>query len=650
MSSLFRYSLVLLAAMAGDAHAQQGVPAAARASASPAAISRVLTLADLGYTDGFSFRQMNGQATLYVPIVQPQVIRDGMLRLQLRQGETLAADRYLQVRLGERVVASRSLQNAGDTFVLPIAFEPEDVTNGFLVVTITYSGAISDHVCIDDRVSGDFVSISPQSTLELDLAADAVDSPMLFSMLRPRDMRVLLSETDSLAGLAAATRAAVLFGAQSGQLHFGPRDAGQDDAQPNGQWAEGVVNIEPTNSGAPVEMSVSNAGGLPELTLRGSDPQIGLWQLASEWNSLANTQDVVTNRVKFSQSELEALPLAVLDADLAPREVVGTSEVLVPFSINDLPSNKTVAAVDLHVAAALDPEGRGATASVYLNNTLLGNRPLSSGLPERLLFNVAEGLIGRDNLLRIVIQRQPAGGECRLRPQGYPAQVLPGSVLRLSDRSDGSDDFFHIQQDFSAGVQLVLDPDSRLDIQLAMPWIAGVAGSLIPGKAPIVPRGTVDAIEPGLPFLIVSKNDPGDEKAAVTFDEGQLQIRDSDDEVIYSGEDLERLGIVQIVSRNGERGVWLRPGDGPQPVLSPQRPLVLDRGDLALVGEQGVQLVTSMDREPLIQVTYPERQSLAQLFAKYRPWVVGALWLLLTIAVLGFFQRIYSRSKSSSGS
>lgn len=77
---------------------------------------------------------------------------------------------------------------------------------------------------------------------------------------------------------------------------------------------------------------------------------------------------------------------------------------------------------------------------------------------------------------------------------------------------------------------------------------------------------------------------------------------------------------------------------------------MLDRGDLALVGEQGVQLVTSMDRAPLIQVTYPEQQSLAQLFAKYRPWVVGGLWVLLTIAVLGFFQRIYSRRKSSSGS
>lgn len=165
MSSLFRYSLALLAAMASHAYAQQGAPVAAQASQSPAAISRVLTLADLGYADGFSFRQMNGQATLYVPLAQPQVIRDGVLRLQLRQGETLPADRYLQVRLGARIVASRSLQDAGDAFVLPIAFEPEDVTNGFLVVTITYSGAISDHVCIDDRASGDFVSISPQSTL-----------------------------------------------------------------------------------------------------------------------------------------------------------------------------------------------------------------------------------------------------------------------------------------------------------------------------------------------------------------------------------------------------------------------------------------------------------------------------------------------------
>ena len=90
-------------------------------------------------------------------------------------------------------------------------------------------------------------------------------------------------------------------------------------------------------------------------------------------------------------------------------------------------------------------------------------------------------------------------------------------------------------------------------------------------------------------------------------------------------------------------GLWLRPGDGPPPAVSPDRPLILDRGDLALIGEEGIIVATSMDQDALLEVRYPDTTSLAQLLDKYRLWLVGGLWLLMTLVVLMIFQRLYRR-------
>lgn len=621
----------------------QSAPAAG--AAAPATIDRVITLADLGYGNGLEFRQLTGSARIFVPLPDQAPLRGGTLQLQLSHGATLAGDRFLQVRIGDRVT-SQPLEGLSGEIDLQLDFDRSDISNGFLVIDLTYSGAVSDRVCIDDRASGDFLTIDASSAVTLQLAPAAVASARSFAALRPQETRVVLEGGDTLAGLAAATRAAVLFGAEAGRLQFGAGDA--TDAP--GLWSEGLVTIAPTSSGVAAEMSVEAAEGAPALRLRGSDPQLGLWQLASEWSGLASGADTVTRALSASAAAEDRLMLSALGADLSSREVVGSSEVLIPFGIDDLMPGKTVSAVDLHLAAALDPAGRGATASVFLNDTLLGNRPLDSGAPERLLFPVPEGLIGRDNLLRVVIQRQPEGGECRFRPQGYPAQVLPGSALQLSDRGGEVEDFFALRQAFGQGAQLVLDPALGLDVASALPWLAGVADTLIPDRAPIVPRSSVAALEPGLPFIVVSDSDPGEGTPVISFDQGRVQIRDTAGEVVFEGEELAALGVVQMVTRNDLPGIWLRPGAGPAPALSPERPLLLDRGDLALLGEEGVILATSTDRAPLIEVSYPDRQSIAQLLAKYRPWIVGGLWIVLTLIVLGIFQRVYRARRAPSGS
>ena len=607
-------------------------------------IVREISLADLGFRGGITFRQLSGKRLVYVPIPAGVPLREGVLALDLRYGSTVPSDRYLQVSIAGQPVVSQALKGTTGEMRLPIPLRPDHVSNGFLTLELSYSGAASDRECIENRGSGDFLQVAASSVFSLAFDPSHIDNAFDFAALRPPEVRIDLSGTDELAGLAAAVRAAVLYGAENGGLMFGKEaqtGAGRDRSST--LWSEGRIEIETAASGPASEMRVTAGNGQPVLRLRGTDPQVGLWQLASGWSGLATGKPTVTDLAAPGQTATGVLPLTALSGDMAPRQLVDLDEYVIPFQSSDLPPGKTATAVSLMLAAGLDPEGRGISASVFLNDTFLGSRALASGDPEPLRFDLPEGLIRRDNVLRVLTQRQASGGGCQSSPQGYPVQLLPGSAITLSDERGGSDDFYGLRRDFGGGVQVVVDPDLGLSVEEAMSWLGGVAGSMIPERSPILARASVEDIDATLPFFVMSDRHPGDGDPAITFDKGRIELRDNQGTPVFAGEGLARLGVAQIVSRGGMTGLWLRPGDGPPPAVSPDRPLILDRGDLALIGEEGIIVATSMDQDALLEVRYPDTTSLAQLLDEYRLWLVGGLWLLMTLVVLMIFQRLYRR-------
>ncbi|SEN53972.1 cellulose synthase subunit [Palleronia pelagia] len=614
-------------------------------------ISRSISLIDLGLTSGLTFESLSGSATIFVPIPNELAVIDGVITLELTHGATVPAERYLQVSVAGRAAQSHSITGKPERFQITIEFDSSAVSNGFLAIELNYSGAFTDQVCVDDRASGDFVEIAPTSSVSLTLSSSAFNSPAIFAGFRPPIMRIALPEQTAPAALAAAARAAALFDAESGALRLATANelAGQDQADeesPQPVWRVGEIRIEIDESGFQSEMLVGNDGEFPSLLIRGADPQVGLWQLASSWAQLANKSNAVTTDILERPQNPDRLPFSLLSADLTPRSVVSMENVLIPFKSSDLPAHKTVSSIDLITVAALDSDNQGATVSVFLNETLLGSRPLNSGNPERMNFAVPGGLLSRDNQLRVLIQRQASGGECRYRPQGYPAQILPGSAIILQDDDSPVENFFVLRRDFGDGVQFVLDNDLGFSLRDAFPWISTVVASMIPDRATIITRSSVSELQPDLPFLVISKENPADHEPAITFDKGRIEIVDQEGGVMFAGENLESLAFAQIVSRDGQRGLWLRPGSGSAPEPSEASPFILDRGDLALMDQEGLIVATSTRNAPLIEVSYPDRVSIVQLITKYRLWLVGVAWALLTLTVLVGFQRFYRNRRS----
>ncbi|MEC7258375.1 MAG: hypothetical protein VXW58_11195, partial [Pseudomonadota bacterium] len=152
-----------------------------------------------------------------------------------------------------------------------------------------------------------------------------------------------------------------------------------------------------------------------------------------------------------------------------------------------------------------------------------------------------------------------------------------------------------------------------------------------------------------MPFIVVSDTDPAGSKADVRLSEGRIEIRDSAGALLFDGDGLSRIGVVQVISVNGTAGLWLKPGQGAAPVWTEATPLRLDRGNLALLDEGGLVLATSTQAGGLVEVSYPDATRLADILERYRVWIIGGLWLLLTLVVLGVFQRLYRRRNAPSG-
>jgi hypothetical protein len=615
----------------------QPVGPASIASTSKNAIVRSISLSDLGFADGIEFQQLAGETVLYFPVPDAAPILRGTLDIELDQGAQSLAQRYLKISVGNRVAQSQALSPDGGKLSVKVPVASEDVANGFVKVTLQYSGALSDQVCVDERSSGDFVSIDPSSALTITLDGAKLSAPATVAALMPADVRLVFSDANP-ANIAVAMNAASSFGAEAGHVHF---DAVISDTEANDRWEMSNITIDIAEFGGASQMSVAQMDGLPGFTISGTDPQVGLNQLSSIWIAAAGPQTAQATQVGMVTGDANSLPLTRLNGNLDAQLVSSSSNFQIPFRATDIPGGREITSLSLVASAALDPKGHGATLTAYLNDTILGSRPLKSGDPERMTFDVPEGLISRDNALRVLIQRQPEGGGCVYKVQGYPAQILPGSTFELSAASErNATDFFRLSQQFLNGVDLVVDQGMTMSQGEILEWTVGIAGSILPDGARVAMKGSIGALNGTTPFIIISKETPEGANSDITLDDGAIEIRDAAGNVMFDGQDLDRLGIVHIVTVNGADGLWIRPGSGPAPVLSDRNPLVLDRGNLALIDDSGIVVATSTLTRDLLSVVYPDQTSVMQILAKYRPWIVGGLWAVLTLLVLGVFQRL----------
>ncbi len=395
-------------------------------------------------------------------------------------------------------------------------------------------------------------------------------------------------------------------------------------------------------------LSLIRFGGAPAILISGDDPRAAADLIASPWRSAAIKADVSARLSNGGEAASGALTFDRLRTDLGARSVIDRALWSVSIGGRDLPSTRRVGGVRIDVAVAPDDVRSNAVVSAFFNDRLMDSVTTGNSVMARLKFDVPDGMAGLNNNLRVVVQRQPRGGDCLTMPIGAPAQLLDSSAVITAPAADMAHDFFELAPKFREGVEVLIDRDAGLDQTSRLATLSAFARELSPASAPI----RVRFVEPGEsprptgPFIAMTANPPEQANTPIRFDRGRAVVRGPDGQTIA---DLGRLGdtmVAQVARTNLESGLWIRPVATAAELVVPSS-LQLDRGNVAIIDAAGVAFAFSNERDRLVEVVYPEQSTMAEIANAYRPWIVGALWLASSLLIVVGLLRFHRPRRST---
>ncbi|NDA46317.1 MAG: hypothetical protein EBY21_03390 [Alphaproteobacteria bacterium] len=410
----------------------------------------------------------------------------------------------------------------------------------------------------------------------------------------------------------------------------------REDAKPDGQSSS---------------LSLINFSNGPAILISGQDPQSAARLIGSNWLS-AGVRPIISTDGDILQIRSNGpLTFDRLQTDLGARDVLDRAQWSVSISAKDLPLHRRLSALHLNVAVAPDEGQTNAVVTAFFNETMMQSVSTGADMRAPLAFNIPNGLAGMNNSLRVMVQRQRQSGECAMQSVGYPSQLLGSSEILTEPASEVLHDFFDVASAYREGVTIFLDSRGPVTQRSQLSFLTELASNLIPPAAPLAIRFA----DPGLnaqtngPFIALTTRAPENSEPSVRFDQGRTLIKGPDGRTLANLSAMKSTAIVQLLRAGLNQGLWIRPAAEESEIVAPSK-LLLDRGNVAIIDRSGVAFSYSTERDRLVQVLYPERMSLAEIANAYRPWVIGGLWLALTLLVAMSMQRFYSKSRNTRAS
>ncbi len=410
----------------------------------------------------------------------------------------------------------------------------------------------------------------------------------------------------------------------------------REDARPDGQSSS---------------LSLINFSNGPAILISGQDPQSAARLIGSNWLS-AGVRPIISTDGDILQIRSNGpLTFDRLQTDLGARDVLDRAQWSVSISAKDLPLHRRLSALHLNVAVAPDEAQTNAVVTAFFNETMMQSVSIGADMRAPLAFTIPNGLAGMNNSLRVMVQRQRQSGECAMQSVGYPSQLLGSSEILTEPASEVLHDFFDVASAFREGVTIFLDTRGPVTQRSQLSFLSELASNLIPPSAPV----NIRFADPGLnaqtngPFIALTTRAPENSEPTVRFDQGRTLIKGPDGRTLANLSAMKSTAIVQLLRAGLHQGLWIRPSADESEIIAPSK-LLLDRGNVAIIDRSGVAFSYSTERDRLVQVLYPERMSLAEIANAYRPWVIGGLWLALTLLVAMSVQRFYSKSRDTRAS
>jgi len=334
---------------------------------------------------------------------------------------------------------------------------------------------------------------------------------------------------------------------------------------------------------APGEVRVAHVGGRAIIVV--GDPR-GIGALAQGWRPIDVSNRVIVHRIDTAQQTRgDTIALSELGGDPRSIDVQTAASWNARFDLAAASGNgRLPEQVVLDLAASPTLSNGGATATVYLNDVMIGAKLINvDGARQRLVAPIPRYALARTNDLRVTFRRQPDGG-CQAR-QTYPVAVLPSSHLRLATATP--DNTFAGMAARYASSATVYVPRAYLDDALnSVPRLAVLTGAagIAPVSAKFAVSSAQDAAHPDGPFLAADVR-LADEKNPAVYSAERLSLSSPAGDTLLDMSGLSRVAVVSVASAGGQSGVVYRSA-GAAPVLTDR--LQLSRGNIAVVDGSGV--------------------------------------------------------------
>jgi hypothetical protein len=645
--------------------APAAAPMPAAAPARPSGLLSTVTLADMGFVNGFRFANLGGRREVFVPVPQNGDVTARELVLVIDDMSAYEARRNLQVLVNDRDSAAVPLDGKSDRRTIRVPLANGAAKGGFVKLSFVYSGAVTPDRCIDVRYVGDSLTIRPETGIELDIGSANPLDVATTAALMPAEMSVVLPARPltplDFATALAIGRSLITSGRRVTYLRGQDTLAALARRDDTGHWVRGIVVIGSLDDAAGLvdqpaatvagpaptlaRIGAVRIGGVPAL-LVSSGNAVDVGRLLGS-PALAATRGISSASVgEGTAAQLPSDRVTFDQLGVAPvqAEIFGRADLPVTIDARKLPAGTRVSRLLLDVMVAADADGEKAVVSAYVNERLLGSTVATAGETTHLDLAIPDGLVGTSANIRTVVQRRTAQGDCRFEPLGYPTQILGSSSLVLTGAGTALHDFSDLAARWAGGLQVLVPQAASEKPTLVLGLLAQILNRLSADTAPI----DVKFITPGrpatptAPFLAVSDYPPENAQLRARFDRGRVTVADRSGRTLLDLGGFASGAVAQLVTVGDFPGLWIRSlsADGALPAPPD---LHVDHGDVAFLDHTGVALAMSTERDTLVRIAYPDQVSWLTVAERFRWWIIGGLWLCATAAFLLALQRLFRR-------
>lgn len=641
-------------------------PALAADPAKPG--TRSVTLRDLGYPDGVTLSGIAARQDIFFPL--PAWVPTDELKLEARLMGTLAEGQRasVQVQIDDNPRWTGGLNQPNKDYALSMALSRPDIRQGFAKASIVWGAQWTDNRCVDQRLPGGFVTLSPDSAVTYSIDTARIDSVRAaWSALGPR-VHLLLPASDlTAAQFQAAVKLAGDLQRQGRVVTFARLplpDAASGLSVP--ATATGTIIIAARaelealgaairalpgkdrlwalrDGGAGADVALlPMAEGMALALLDGIDGE-KVRVLTDGWSPLV---DAGANAVRAARPQPatvignDGIPFAALGLGQGVQELVDRAEWPLRLDYTQVPEGQRPAALEIELAPGSTVGDRPQLLHVFVNNTLLRSVSLpDGGKVQRISVPLPDGLLGRSNAIRIVLQRQPSGGDCREAPLASPAQILPGSRVTLAPDSTRPADFYALSPAMAKGATLVVTPEQLKDVE-AVNLAARVVADLVPAQAPLSVIVGDGKTRPATPFIqLPGASLPGKADLPVRLDGGAVSVKDRSGQMLLDVTGTRGLITAQLSGLDGTPGLSLATADGKVPAGMPR--LAFDKGNVAFANDTGLLMTFDTVRDRAVRVVVADDAGWADWLDRFRILLVLGAWGLLTLVGVGALRRWY---------